>query len=158
MCSKYKKTPTHINTHTPNKWSCTCAGVSVTGYLFQVVQSVTAVAGTVVGPNQIGAVGVWPADRRKLHTFNNILVHRQIRCFIKHKERPHVFLCGGFSRPCLPIQMLLSCRGSSPRSVGAQPPLHAHMKDPGMLVHMDSGPQTVEFMHSSMSEKGKDQK
>lgn len=96
MCSKYKKTPTHINTHTPNKWSCTCAGVSVAGYLFQVVQSVTTVAGTVVGPNQIGAVGVWPADRRKLHTFNNILVHRQIRCFIKHKERPHVFLCGGF--------------------------------------------------------------
>lgn len=45
--------------------------------------------------------------------------------------------------------------GSSFRSVGAQPALHAHVKVPGLFVHKASGPQIVKLEHSLMSEEDK---
>lgn len=53
------------------------------------------------------------------------------------------------------MQTLLASLGSSFRSVGAQPASHAHVKVPGLFVHVASRPQTVELEHSSMSEEGK---
>lgn len=62
-------------------------------------------------------------------------------------------LCDQLLRPHSPIQMLVPSLGSSSRLIGAQPWSQSHVKAPGVLVQMDSGPQTVELKHSSISEE-----